>query len=415
MLRSSDAEMLDLNVVPERSLGNDQWEFVLGMPIGQVVQILQKHCRVIKSAEIVYNDKRPLDSDIVINLIENGIKLSFDPLSQRLRRIEVYNMAKVKLKYTSTYFNSPQLQPSLHQIDQSFGATHPGQFDPNLQLFVLSFRGLTFFFPVDQKYETIFNNPGYQQNLTYPSGFSPIVSKMCVHGNFGTADVSPKMPLACYNGNVNLECAEVLTKDGECHGIKFKLIMEEQDHAMSSATHKDVIGKVYFGDSVQKVLTEIGSPSKIFYKLKDKMRIHSSNPKKLSEKRNTDYFYNYFNLGLDILFDGVGHIVKKFILHSNFPGHYNFNIYYKCQFEVPLLSGDSPVITVTPSTTWEEMIGSLNFDPGKPAVLNRASSTNNINPFGSTRCFRVFNMIFEIMSNDYIASVTLYKPISSKT
>ena len=29
-------DMLDLEVVPERSLGNEQWEFILGMPFHQV-------------------------------------------------------------------------------------------------------------------------------------------------------------------------------------------------------------------------------------------------------------------------------------------------------------------------------------------------------------------------------------------
>ena len=28
----------------------------------------------------------------------------------------------------------------------------------------------------------------------------------------------------------------------------------------------------------------------------------------------------------DILFDACSHLVKKFILHTNFPGHYNFNM-----------------------------------------------------------------------------------------
>jgi len=28
----------------------------------------------------------------------------------------------------------------------------------------------------------------------------------------------------------------------------------------------------------------------------------------------------------DILFDAVSHRAKKFVLHSNFPGHYNFNM-----------------------------------------------------------------------------------------
>lgn len=40
--------MLDLEVVPERSLGNEQWELVLGMPISQVSEYLLafsfRHC-----------------------------------------------------------------------------------------------------------------------------------------------------------------------------------------------------------------------------------------------------------------------------------------------------------------------------------------------------------------------------------
>lgn len=87
--------MLDLEVVPERSLGNEQWEFVLGvlhatqsikthslfslkliiltqftfaqviyisffrflgMPVAQCVQILKRQCRVIKSVQAMYSE-----------------------------------------------------------------------------------------------------------------------------------------------------------------------------------------------------------------------------------------------------------------------------------------------------------------------------------------------------------------------
>jgi len=42
-------------------------------------------------------------------------------------------------------------------------------------------------------------------------------------------------------------------------------------------------------------------------------------------------FLNYnvslnFILLQDILFDAVSHRAKKFVLHTNFPGHYNFNM-----------------------------------------------------------------------------------------
>lgn len=44
----------------------------------------------------------------------------------------------------------------------------------------------------------------------------------------------------------------------------------------------------------------------------------------------------------------------------------------------------------------------------RPVVLHRASSTNTANPFGSTFCYGYQDIIFEVMSNNYIASVTLY-------
>lgn len=54
----------------------------------------------------------------------------------------------MKLKYCGAYFNSPEVQPTLDRIDQSFGATHPAQFDDKHFMFVLSFLGITFVFPV---------------------------------------------------------------------------------------------------------------------------------------------------------------------------------------------------------------------------------------------------------------------------
>lgn len=43
--------------------------------------------------------QNPLGVDIVINLPQDGIRLIFDPIVQRLKAIEVFNMKLVKLKY----------------------------------------------------------------------------------------------------------------------------------------------------------------------------------------------------------------------------------------------------------------------------------------------------------------------------
>ena len=69
-----------------------------------------------------------------------------------------------------------------------------------------------------------------------------------------------------------------------------------------------------FGDSVQDVMAGIGAPSKVsqnkfpslqalenvqvFYKSEDKMKIHSPNAHRRSAALRSDYFYNYFTIGM---------------------------------------------------------------------------------------------------------------------
>ena len=100
---------------------------------------------------------------------------------------------------------------------------------------------------------------------------------------------------------------------------------------------------IKFGDGVQDVMSAVGAPNRIFYKSEDKMKIHSPNAHRKASLLKSDYFYNYFTFGMvsqisqppdnadiicfqDILFDAKHNKVKKFILHTNFPGHYNFNM-----------------------------------------------------------------------------------------
>jgi hypothetical protein len=116
------------------------------------------------------------------------------------------------------------------------------------------------------------------------------------------------------------------------------------------------------------------------------------------------------------LFDSRTNRVKKFVLHTNFPGHYNFNMYHRCQFELPLnfsglldhqLSGTMTPVNITSFSRWDQISEKLKPSE-KPVVLNRASSTNTTNPFGSTFCYGYEDIIFEVMPNFHIASVTLY-------
>ncbi|XP_060533868.1 PHAF1 protein CG7083 [Cylas formicarius] len=401
--------MLTLEVVPERSLGCEQWEFILGMHFSQAVAIIQGQIGIIKGVQVLYNDTKPLEIDMVINLPQDGIRLFFDPVTQRLKIILIFNMKLIKLKYCGLTFNSPELLPSIEQIEHSFGATHPGEYDSEKQVFTLNFRGLSFYFPVESKYQK--GSTHNLASLQFPPGSSPVVSRMAIYsGSSVDQATSPELPLSCYHGQLYLQKAEVLRGDGYTKGLCLK-IMAGTNNRLIDSTKLQFERKVLLGQSVQDVVSALGAPSKVFYKSEDKMRIHAPNAHRRVTTNRSDYFFNYFTLGFDVLFDARSHLAKKFVLHTNYPGHYNFNMYMRCEFELPLDSA-----TVTAYSDWSDVCKKLTPSE-RPVVLNRASSTNTTNPFGSTLCYGYQDIIFEVMPNHYIASLSMYgdgRPIKNQ-
>lgn len=241
-------------------------------------------------------------------------------------------MKLVKLKYCGLHFNSPEVAPSIEQIEHSFGATHPGVYDAAKQLFALHFRGLSFYFPVDSKLQ-----PGYAHglgSLHFPNGASPVVAKMALYcgGNISESR-PPPLPLTCYNQNLYLESANVLRNSSGTRGLKLQMYTEVR----TLDIRKQCMTKeILFGDSCQDVATNLGAPSSVFFKSEDKMKIHSPNAHRRAQTKRSDFFFNYFTLGIDILFDARTQKCKKILLHTNYPGHYNFNMYHRCEFNLEL-------------------------------------------------------------------------------
>ncbi|XP_023374693.1 UPF0183 protein C16orf70 homolog isoform X2 [Otolemur garnettii] len=318
---------------------------------------------------------------------------------------------------SGVHFNSQAIAPTIEQIDQSFGATHPGVYNSAEQLFHLNFRGLSFSFQLDSWTEAPKYEPNFAHGLAslqIPHGAT--VKRMYIYSGNSLQDTkAPLMPLSCFLGNVYAESVDVLRDGTGPAGLRLRLLAAGCGPGLLADAKMRVFERsVYFGDSCQDVLSMLGSPHKVFYKSEDKMKIHSPSPHKQVPSKCNDYFFNYFTLGVDILFDANTHKVKKFVLHTNYPGHYNFNIYHRCEFKIPLAikkeNTDGQTETCTTYSKWDNIQELLGHPVEKPVVLHRSSSPNNTNPFGSTFCFGLQRMIFEVMQNNHIASVTLYGP-----
>ena len=55
------------------------------MPLSQVLEVLQLHSGVVQTALLTYSDQKPFEQDLSVDLNQDGVRLYFDPLSQRLK------------------------------------------------------------------------------------------------------------------------------------------------------------------------------------------------------------------------------------------------------------------------------------------------------------------------------------------
>ena len=69
------------------------------MHFSSAVSSIQSQVGHIRGVEISYCQDDPLKHDLTIRLSKDGLKLGFDPVSQRLKVIEIYDLSLVRLKY----------------------------------------------------------------------------------------------------------------------------------------------------------------------------------------------------------------------------------------------------------------------------------------------------------------------------
>ncbi|OAF64297.1 hypothetical protein A3Q56_07981, partial [Intoshia linei] len=118
----------------------------------------------------------------------------------------------------------------------------------------------------------------------------------------------------------------------------------------------------------------------------------------------------------DILFDAKTHKLKKIILHSNYPHHYNFGTYNRCYFQIPITFTPDKInestqieenFVITPHVKWDEILEKCDLCDLKRVILRRTPSLNNTNPFPYTVCYGYENLIFEVLKNSCISSITI--------
>ncbi|XP_028096154.1 UPF0183 protein At3g51130-like isoform X1 [Camellia sinensis] len=337
----------------------------------------------------------PLKLDIVISFPDHGFHLHFDPWSQRLHLIEIFDIKRLQMHYATSLIGGPSTLATFVAVYATFGPTYPGIYDKVRGVYTLFYPGLSFAFPIPSQYTNCCSDGEVALPLEFPDGTTPVTCRVSIYDSSA--------------GRVGI--GSLVDKASAPPLPAGSLYMEEVHVKLGEELYFAVGGQhIPFGASLQDVWTELGRPCGIHQKQVDQMVIHSASDPRPRTTLCGDYFYNYFTRGLDILFDGQAHKIKKFVLHTNYPGHADFNLYIKCNFVIYNSDFGGSFhqevnACIKPSTKWEQVKEILG-DCGRAAIQTQGSKSN---PFGSTFVYGYQNVAFEVLKNGYIATVTLFQ------
>ncbi|RVX16416.1 UPF0183 protein [Vitis vinifera] len=286
--------------------------FSLGMPISKAFAQIEQQPNIYDVVHVKYFDEEPLKLDIVISFPDHGFHLRFDPWSQRLRLIEIFDVKRLQMRYATSLIGgcSIYLNFLIYVLIRSY--------DKDRGVYTLFYPGLSFAFPIPTQYTDCCHDGEVASRV--PDGTTPVTCRVSIYDSSTDSKVG-------VGSSMEKASAPPLPAGS--------LYMEEVHVKLGEELRFTVGGQhIPFGASPQDVWTELGRPCGIHQKQVDQMVIHSASDPRPRTTLCGDYFYNYFDRGLDILFDGQTHKIKKFVLHTNYPGHADFNSYMKCNFVI---------------------------------------------------------------------------------
>jgi len=316
--------LLTLPMRPGLALG----PFYIGMPITKAVAQVQESRSEPYVVEVKWCPvhmetlQEPGWTDIVLNFPEAGMHLRFEPVSQRLRLIEVYDLTRMQVKFSQSLVGGASNAATFVRVYDLFGPTFPGELDLENAHYILHYPGLSFTFPVPRQHLAQLQEAVLPLEL--PDGTTPVASRISVYsGTLGSAAaINTALPPQLKAGTTYFEQVSVVLEEGLAFPVS------------------DCFAR--FGASPQDILSMLGPPEGTCSKACDSTGPRPGQNGATQGHSGGDYMYNYFSRGVDILFCGKTHRAKKFVLHTNPPGHSTFNMYAKCNFCVPIKQDQRP-------------------------------------------------------------------------
>lgn len=440
---------------------------VLGFSVFEVLNHLQSDQATFPTVSLSYSHSLPLSSNLVLDLPHNGIRLRFDGADQRLRLIEILDFQKSRAVYKGIELFRSDGRPTFKAIyNKIFGPTYDGEHLSDLGIFVLSYPGVAFNFPLKDWQGDIGTDAFLRSHSNLPAHSLAVFSGDSWSDSRDT--IFTNNPPHPRSANVSSGAARLSSANDEIDIVR---ILENGRFELIRRYNPPYILALH-QTTPQDILTELGPPSAIYRKNDHRLSIHRTrsrggiqaddNGEDFTDDAESDddssdgviggenmltnsgYFYNYFHHGFDIFFSthtSRHPVATKLILHGNVPGSYEFQRYRRARWVV------APLVMHSPSTTqaypfqlhsemkFSEIQTRLQetFGKGhKPMLLNRTSNSPSSScellggwedsdskpngnsdgvdeeAFANTELYGYPGFIFEVLRNSAVAALTVF-------
>lgn len=163
--------------------------------------------------------------------------------------------------------------PTLVNVYETFGPTHPGEYDVNNGIYSLHYPGLSFSFPIPKKFEKLFSTKNEIPPMEFPDRTTPVTSRIYLFN--GQDSKHPEIP------NIS----------SSLKNYYFEQVNASVSEGIYFCERKCLLN---FKSTTQDVLSTLGSPSRVFYKTEDKMKIHTSSSNGNNQSFNQSFFTFHF-------------------------------------------------------------------------------------------------------------------------
>ncbi|KAF7776001.1 hypothetical protein Agabi119p4_4394 [Agaricus bisporus var. burnettii] len=395
---------LEFDIHPGTSLGL----FEIGSSLWTILETLRRLQHQYPQVDIKFDPDSSTTTPILIHLRPH-ISLLFSGLHQRLHTISIHSLQTsnppIILKYKDTVLSSSKDEIVLRRVsvNRTFGPTYPsgsGSDD-------LKYPGIWFSFEEDSG----------------GGGVTTTTTKVAENHRKGkeiedrSNEVKKIMILQkCNDGKIQ-DPLDGVTECNVMHGDIERAIIKVHDgirlyFSPLSTTNKPLHIRLH-QTTAQDLTLDLGPPLRIHYKEDERMTIHSTENAEDDTNDESDYFYNYFQHGLDFFISGSTHTVKKIIIHSNIPGSPLFQRYKRCNWEIEGEPEDDEDDTPPRKRFYDRFETISHFLSPKETppsmVLNRTDDEDGLQlPNATTRLYGYDGIILEVLESSQVVSVTLF-------